>query len=95
MLNLLPHVLGIDLTVSKNTLIEGHFTERLHDHISRPFTHVDSLKYNNTMLVNTDVDLTASKIADSTSVLAMASVNSEQQSIGKNVKTSNLLAEAI
>ena len=87
-------LLGIDLSLSRNTVIEGHFTSG-YTTILQVYTRFDSIKYNNNLLLNTEVDLTASKIADSTSVLAMASVNSERQSFGRNLKTSNLLAEAI
>jgi hypothetical protein len=75
-------------------VIEGHFTSG-YTTILQAFAHFDSLKYNNNLLLSTDVDVTASKIADSTSVLAMASINSERQSFGQNLNTSNLLAEAI
>jgi hypothetical protein len=87
-------LLGVDLSLSRNTLIEGSFTSG-YTTILQVFTHFDSLKYNNNLLLNTDVDLTASKIADSTSVLAMASINSERQSFGRTLHTSSLLAEAI
>jgi hypothetical protein len=87
-------LLGIDLSLSKNTVVEGNFTGG-YTTIFQAYTHFDSIKYNNNLLLNTEVDLTASKIADSTSVLAMASVNSERQSFGRNLKTNNLLAEAI
>ena len=85
-------LLGVDLSLSRNTVIEGNFTSG-YTTIFQAYTHIDSVKYNNNLLLNTDVDLTASKIADSTSVLAMASINSERQSFGRNLKTSNLLAE--
>ena len=87
-------LLGVDLSLSRNTLIQGSFTSG-YTTIFQAYTHIDSVKYNNNLLLNTDVDLTASKIADSTSVLAMASINSERQSFGRNLNTSNLLAEAI
>jgi len=87
-------LLGVDLSLSRNTVIEGNFTSG-YTTIFQAFTHFDSLRYNNNLFLNTDVDLTASKIADSTSVLAMASISSESQSIGRNLNTSNLLAEAI
>jgi hypothetical protein len=90
----ITRLLGFDLTLSKNTVIEGHFTSG-YTTIFQAFVHADSLAYNNNLLLKTDIDLTASKIADSTSVLAMASVNSEHQSFGRNLKTNNLLAEAI
>lgn len=87
-------LLGIDLHLSPNTTIDGNFTSG-YTTIFQAYTAFDSLRYNSTLFVNTQVDLTTSKIADSTSVLAIASVNSGYQAIGPNVKTKNLLAEGI
>ena len=42
-----------------------------------------------------NASITASKIADSTSVLAMATINSARQQIARNLETKNLLAEGI
>jgi len=90
----LATLLGIDLKLTPNTSVEGSFTSG-YTTILQVYTRFDSLWYNKNLFVNTEVDLTASKIADSTSVLALASVNSEQQFIGRNVSTKNLLVEGI
>ena len=87
-------LLGIDLELTPNTSIEGTFTSG-YTTIFQAYTDFDSLRYNKTLFVNTEVDLTASKIADSTNVLAMASISSEHQSFGPNIKTKNLLVEGI
>lgn len=87
-------LLNIDLLVSNNTNIEGSFTSG-HTSILQAFTTVDSLVYNKSLLTDTEVELTASKIADSTSILAMGYVNSKRQIISKNLTTKNLTAEAI
>ncbi|MBA4055706.1 MAG: hypothetical protein C0490_13405 [Marivirga sp.] len=87
-------LLGLDLQLSPNTVIDGNFTSG-YTTIFQAFTSFDSLQYNGTLFLKTEVDLTTSKIADSTSVLAMASVTSEYQSIGPNVRTKNLLVEGI
>jgi hypothetical protein len=83
-----------DLLLANNTLVEGNFKSG-YTTILQLYSSVDSLAYNKSLFVDTDVELTVSKIADSTSVLAMASVNSDRQAINKNLRTKNLATEAI
>ena len=90
----LVSLLGVNFSLSPNVTIEGSFTSG-HTAIFQAFTKFDSLQYENTLFLNSELDLTASKISDSTSVLAMASFNSENQSVGPHIKTKNLLAEGI
>ncbi|HEX6223384.1 MAG TPA: translocation/assembly module TamB domain-containing protein, partial [Chryseolinea sp.] len=90
----LVSLLGVNFKLSPNVAIEGSFTSG-HTSIFQAFTTFDTLQYENTVFLKSELDLTASKISDSTSVLAMASFNSENQSVGPHVKTKNLLAEGI
>jgi hypothetical protein len=90
----LVDLLNVDLLLSDNTIIKGKFTSG-YTTILQAYTLIDTLIYNKTMFVHTEAEITASKIADSTSVLAMASVNSDKQVLNKNLETKNLLAEAI
>jgi hypothetical protein len=83
-----------DLTVSRNSSVEGKFTSG-YTSILQAYTDIDSLIYNRSTFVNSNIELTASKIADSTSVLAMAFVNSERQILSSNFITKNLVTEAI
>ncbi|MEX1239875.1 MAG: translocation/assembly module TamB domain-containing protein [Cyclobacteriaceae bacterium] len=85
---------NIDMLVSDNTLIDGKFTSG-HTTIIQAFSTIDSLAYNKALFLDTEVELTASKISDSTNVLAMGFVNSNRQSLTKALKTKNLVAEAI
>ncbi|MBL0745394.1 translocation/assembly module TamB domain-containing protein [Chryseolinea lacunae] len=87
-------VLRIPLELSKNTTIDGTFTSG-YTTIFQGYTHFDTLRYKDVLFLKTEVDFTASKIADSTSVLAMATVNSQEQEVNKNLKTKALLLEAI
>lgn len=87
-------LLDLDLALSRNTSITGTFTSG-YTSILQVYTKFDSLSYNGNLLLNTIVDLTASKIADSTNVLALASINSERQLIGPTLKTKNLLLEGV
>jgi hypothetical protein len=85
---------NIDLTVSKNTLIQGNFSSG-YTSIFNIYSRFDTLTYQGTTFFDSDAEITASKIADSTSVLAMATINSARQQIARNLETKNLLAEGI
>ncbi len=88
------NLLEVDLNLSPNTLIEGKFTSG-YTTILQGYTNIKSISYQGTTFTKTDVEFTTSKIADSTSILSMAVVNSENQDFGSGAKTKNLLAEAI
>jgi len=88
------HLFNVDLLVSTNTLLEGKFTSG-YTTILQAFSTIDSLAYNKSLFVDTEIEVTASKIADSTNVLAMAFLSSARQSLTKALKTKNLIAEAI
>jgi hypothetical protein len=90
----LAELLNVDLSLSKNTLLEGSFTSG-YTSIFNLYSRFDSLRYQSNLFLDSDAELTASKIADSTAVLAMATINSSKQQISKNVETKNLLAEGI
>ncbi len=90
----LVELLNIDLLLSGNTEIEGKFTSG-YTSILQVYSNIDSIAYKDKLFVNTEADFTASKIADSTNVLAMAFVNSDRQVLTKNLRTKNLVAEAI
>jgi hypothetical protein len=90
----IDELLDLKLKVSENTTIEGKFTSG-YTSILQAFVKIDSVNYNNSLFLDTDVELTASKISDSTSVLAMAFVNSDRQLITPKFITRNLVAEAI
>jgi hypothetical protein len=87
-------LLGVNVSLSPDITIEGNFTSG-NTTILQAFTSFDSLQFENTLFVDNEFELMASKISDSTSVLAMASLNSKNQSIGPHLRTSNLLAEGI
>lgn len=87
-------LLDINLDVSKNTAIEGKFTSGPTT-IINAYTVFDSLYYNDMSFAANEADITISKVSDSTSVLAMATVYSQGQVVNKNLKTKNLLTEVI
>jgi hypothetical protein len=90
----ITNLLNVDLAVSQNALIDGSFSSG-HTSIFQAFTDIDSIHYNGSQFVHNNIELTASKISDSTSVLAMVYMNSEKQFFGPNFQTNNLLAEGI
>src|SRR5690606_1074278 len=79
---------------SPNTVVQGDFTSG-YTTILRAFTNIDSLTFNNTLFVGTEVEVTTSRIADSTNVLAVAFVNSKSQQLTNKLHTRDLLAEAV
>lgn len=86
-------LLKLNLDAGKNIDIEGKFT-RGNTNILSAFTHFDSLQYNNILLIDTELELNASKISDSTQALAMIYITSENQQIG-SLLTRDLEAEVI
>lgn len=86
-------LLNVDLDVSKNTFIEGRF---LNGPVSsvQAFTEIDTIRYGNNFLYQTEFDLHASKDADSTEALAMVYLFSNKQEIGR-LKTRNLYSEVV
>ena len=90
----LAQLLKLDVDVARNTVINSTFTSG-YTTIFRVFSDIDSLRYGNTLVLDTELDMTASKIADSTNVLAMFSLVSGSQQFGPTFKTNNLLVEGI
>jgi hypothetical protein len=90
----ITNLIDVELQLSPNVAVDGKFTSGKTT-ILQIFSTIDSLQYNGSQFVHNDVELTASKISDSTSVLAMFYVNSEKQFYGPNVQTENLLMEGI
>lgn len=85
---------NVDLSLSPNTKFDGKFTSG-RTTIFNIYSEFDSLKYEGKTFVNSNIELTVSKITDSTSVLSMLTVTSDKQILNKNLQTKNLLAEAI
>lgn len=86
-------LLSINLNAGKNIDIDGKFT-RGNTNVLNAFTRFDSLKYGNILLINTELEVNASKISDSSQTLAMVYMTSEKQQLG-TLLTKNLDAEVI
>jgi len=87
-------LLNLDLKITPRTRLEGRFTSGFTT-IFNAYTSIDSISFEGKTFVGTQVELNTSKIADSTSVLSMATIVSERQLMSKNLTTKNLLAEII
>ena len=90
----ISELLAINFDIGENTIVDGKFTSG-YTTILQVFSNFDSLTYNDKILLDTEVEVTASKIADSTNVLAVAFINSKRQVMTRNFQTENLVAEAI
>jgi hypothetical protein len=86
-------LLKLNLDAGKNIDIEGKFTHGNTDVLSA-FTRFDSLQYNTILLIDTEIELNASKISDSAQTLAMIYIASEKQQIG-TLLTKELITEVI
>ncbi len=93
-INPLIKVAGINLQLSKNTKVEGRFSNGLTS-IFSTYSTIDSVTYNDKLFTQNIIEFNGSKIRDSTNILAMFTVLSEQQHLSKNFNTKDLMVEAI
>src|SRR5690606_26351049 len=90
----LNELLALDIDLSENTLIEGNFTSG-YTTIFRAFTKLDTLNYHKNLLLDSEAELTVSKIADSTNVLAVGYLSSGKQFFNSGLATENLVTEGV
>jgi hypothetical protein len=86
--------LKLDMEVSKNVSVEGDFTNGFTS-IFHAYSTVKAFRISDKFFYDTDIEFNGSKIHDTTSVLALLTVNSKNQTINKNIATKDLLFEAI
>ena len=79
--------------ISKNVFIDASFSSG-YTSILQINTAIDTLEIDEFAFINNVVDINASKISDSSSVLASVFISSEQQML-KQAKTENILVQAI
>ena len=92
-LNPLLEVFVPGMYVSPNTRIEGDITGGYTSILSLE-TSIDTLMYQNNLFTDNEIQVNVSKIADSTSVLAMIYVGSDNQQLA-NISTKDLFFEGI
>lgn len=83
----------IDLQVGRKTKIAGKFTSG-NTAVIDAYTNIDSIRYENIFLANTEIEVKASKVSDSKEALAMVYVSSAKQQLG-TIKTENFITEII
>jgi hypothetical protein len=86
-------IFDLDLSLSQNVKVEGSFTNGVTTMLTA-YTEIPKVQYQGFTFEKSTVEMNTSKLADSTSVLAMAFIRSDKQVI-ESVATENLLAEAI
>lgn len=93
-INPIIKVAGINSQLSKNTRVEGKFSNG-YTSILNAYSTIDSITYNGKLFTQNTIELNGSKVRDSTNILAMLNINSAQQKLSKSFNTSNLFIEAI
>jgi len=84
----------LDLSLSGKTFIQGSFSNGYTSRL-QAFAQLDTAIYNGKTFMDTEIEFSGSKVRDSTSVLAMLSINSAKQELSPVLKTKNLFSEAI
>lgn len=85
------------LSVSYDTRLNGKFTGG-YTNIITLNSEIDTVRYANSLLLDNTIDISTSKIADSTEILAMVYLESKRQEIDKDeldLSTENFIFEAI
>jgi len=93
-INPIVKVAGINAAFSRNTRIEGRFRNGITS-IFDTYTTIDSITYNGQLFKGNSIEFNGSKIRDSTNVLAMLKVTSDQQHLSEKFITENLLMEVV
>lgn len=86
-------LLKLNVKAGRNINIRGKFSNGATTLI-HAYTNIDSLRYNNVLLNNTELEINASKVSNQPQTLAMLFVQSAAQQIGE-LKTKNFISEAI
>lgn len=90
----LMEVSDLPLQVSRNTQLEGRFSSGTTTSI-QAYSRFDSLTYGGQAFYKNQIEISASKISDSTQALAMIYVHSANQKLATNLETQQLTTEAI
>ncbi len=96
LLNINPvfSLIQLPLEVDHDILVRGSFSNGAATQFHLD-TSIDTIRYKNQELYHTNIDLSTSKFNDSTSVLAMLTIDSRNQKLGSRLRTEKLFAEAI
>ncbi|MCE2780006.1 MAG: AsmA-like C-terminal region-containing protein, partial [Algoriphagus sp.] len=94
-INPLIHLFEPELSISKNTLLEGAFYQTTENTVFNFFTSVDTITYKGNTAFDTNIDFNTSKIINSADILASFYIYSKKQAVGKTLGFTNLGVEAI
>ena len=94
-INPLIQLVEPELSISKNTLLEGAFYQTTENTVFNFFTSVDTITYKGNSAYDTNIDFNTSKIINSADILASFYVYSKKQAVGKTLGFTNLGVEAI
>lgn len=89
----ISELLSIDFFINPGTEINGEFSHG-YTTIFKAYSNIDTLSLNKNTFYDNEVDLTVSKIADSTNVLSMFYIDSKSQSFS-GLKSNDLIVEGI
>lgn len=84
-----------DITVSKNTILEGAFYQTPQNTVFNFFTSIDSISYQGNTARGINIDFNTSKIINSEDILASFYIYSKEQKVGNTLQFRNLGLEAI
>lgn len=93
-INPLLSLVNLPITISNESSIEGSFTNGFTSRL-QAFTRIDTISYAGKYFIDNEIDFSGSKIRDSTTVLAVLSIESQRQQLTKNFATRDLFAEAV
>jgi hypothetical protein len=82
------------LNISPNTIIQGEYYSGYNTMLTA-YTHVDTISFTNKLFTSNTFEFNGSKISDSTSVLAMAFINSKEQNLTSKLFTRDLVLEGV
>ena len=94
-INPLIQLIEPELSISKNTILEGAFYQTTENTVFNFFTSLDTITYKGTTAFDTNIDFNTSKIINSNDILASFYMYSKKQTVGKNLGFTNLGIEAI
>ncbi len=92
--NPLFDLVDLNIKVSRNILFEGKFSNGFTS-IVHAYSQIDTLLYENKLFLKSEIELSGSKVRDSTDVLGSLTVTSGRQELSPVFKTRDLLIEAI
>lgn len=83
-----------NIKISKNTTLNGIYSSGYTSILSINST-IDTLSYKDNDFYDMGIDISTSKLADSTNVLAMGFISSSSQNLTNDINTENLMLESI